>query len=340
MNAQKPSTLARCLQAFFTEYLPRIRGMSSHTQKSYRDSLVLLLRFLCARTNLHPTALDLENVTAEAIVSFLNYLEEKRHNCVPTRNVRLAAVHAFFCYVGIRYPEKSQQIQPILAIPIKRGNIQRSVDYLDDGELAALFSSIDRSKPKGRRDHTLFALMFNTGARVQEVLDVRPCDVQLVRPFQVRLVGKGRKERICPLWVETAELLKDLLAERGAEARSQDPIFVNNRGEPLSRFWVRYILSKYIAAAKQNLPTLSQKRIHPHSLRHSTAMSLLSSGVDLYSISQWLGHASVNTSGKYASLDLDMKRRALASVKPKGSFSSAQAKWRRDTSILEWLESL
>ena len=340
MRPQKPSTLARCLQEFFTGYLPGTRGMSPHTQKSYRDSLVLLLRFLSARTNLHPTALDLEHVTTEAVLSFLNHLEEQRHNCVPTRNVRLAALHAFFSYVGSRYPEKSQQVQAILAIPLKRGGLQRPIDYLEGAELAALFSSIDRSSPKGRRDHTLFALMFNTGARVQEVLDLRPCDLQLARPFQVRLVGKGRKERICPLWSETAGLLKDLLAERGAEARSQDPLFLNSRGGPLSRFGVRHILSRYIAAAQGDRPTLSQKKIHPHSLRHSAAMSLLNSGVDLYSISQWLGHASVNTTGKYASLDLEMKRRALSRAKPKGAISSSETKWRKDPSILAWLESL
>jgi len=340
MRPQKPSILARCLQEFFTEYLPGIRGMSPHTQKSYRDSLVLLLRFLCSRTNLHPTALDLENVTAEAVISFLNHLEEERHNCVQTRNVRLAAVHAFLSHVGSRYPEKSQQIHPILAIPLKRGGPQKPIDYLEDAELAALFSSIDRSSLKGRRDHTLFALMFNTGARVQEALDLRPCDLQLARPFQVRLVGKGRKERICPLWLQTAGLLKDLLAERGLESRSQDRLFVNCRGEPLSRFGVRHILSRYIQAAERSSPTLSQKRIHPHSLRHSAAMNLLSSGVDLYSISQWLGHASMNTTGKYASLDLEMKRRALSCVKPKGSYSYSQTKWRRDPNILLWLESL
>lgn len=340
MRSQKPSALAQCLQEFFTEYLPGTRGMSPHTQKSYRDSLVLLLRFLCARTDFHPTALDLENVTAEAVVSFLNHLEEQRHNCVATRNVRLAAIHAFLSYVGNRYPEKSHQIQPVLAIPLKRGGLQRPVDYLEDAELALLFSSIDRSTSKGRRDHTLFALMFNTAARVQEVLDLRPCDLQLARPFQVRLVGKGRKERICPLWPQTARLLKELLAERGAEARSQDPLFLNNRGETLTRFGVRHILSRYIAAARRNSATLSQKKIHPHSLRHSAAMSLLSSGVDLYSISQWLGHASMNTTGKYISLDLDMKRRVLSRAKPMGATGSSETKWRRDPDILAWLESL
>lgn len=340
MKAAKPSLLSRCLREFFTEYLSAVRGMSPHTQSSYRDSLVLLLRFLCSRFRLHPTALELEHVTADAVLSFLNYLEEERHNSVPTRNVRLAAIHAFFSYVGSRYPERSHEVQPILAIPVKRSGLQKPIDYLEDEELAALFSSIDRTNPKGRRDHALLAFMFNTGARVQEILDVRPCDLQLRRPPQVRLAGKGRKERICPLWPQTVGLLKKLLTERGLESRSQDKLFVNCRGEPLSRFGVRYVLSTYIEAARRSCPSLEKKRIHPHSVRHSTAISLLSSGVDLYSISQWLGHASMNTTGRYATLDLKMKRHVLSRVKPKGSLSYSQTKWRRDPNILEWLESL
>lgn len=340
MKSQKPSLMPRCLGEFFTDYLPGIRGMSAHTQKSYRDSLVLLLRFRCLRSGLHPTALDLENITAKDILSFLDYLEEERHNGVPTRNVRLAAIHAFFSYVGSRYPEKSDHVQPILAIPLKRGGVQKPIDYLEEEELTALFSSIDRSKPKGRRDHSLVAFMFNTGARVQEVLDVRPCDLQLTRPFQVRLVGKGRKERICPLWPQTAGFLRQLLVERGLDPRSQEKLFVNSRGETMSRFGVRYVLSTYIETARETCPSLRNKRIHPHSLRHSTAMNLLNSGVDLYCISQWLGHASINTTGKYATMDVEMKRRVLARVKPKESHSYSQTKWRRDPNILEWLESL
>lgn len=340
MKSTKPSLLARCLGEFFTEYLSAVRGMSPHTQSSYRDSLVLLLRFLCSRFRLHPTALDLEHVTADAVLAFLDYLEEERHNGVSTRNVRLAAIHAFFSYVGSRYPERSHEVQPILAIPVKRSSLQKPIDYLEDEELAALFASIDRTDTKGRRDHALLAFMFNTGARVQEVLDVRPCDLQLGRPSQVRLRGKGRKERICPLWPQTAGLLKKLLAERGLEPRSQEKLFVNRRGEPLSRFGVRYILATYIEAAQRSCPSLEKKRIHPHSVRHSTAISLLSAGVDLYSISQWLGHASMNTTGRYATLDLQMKRRVLSLAKPKGSLSYSQTKWRRDSNILEWLESL
>ena len=340
MKSTKSSVLSRSLGEFFTKYVPAVRGMSPHTQNSYRDSLVLLLRFLCSRFHMHPTALDIEHVTANAVLSFLDYLEEERHNGVPTRNVRLAAIHAFFSYVGSRYPERSHEVQPILAIPVKRCGFQKPIDYLEDEELAALFSSVDRNHPKGRRDHTLLSFMFNTGARVQEVLDVRPCDLQLSRPSQVRLKGKGKKERICPLWQQTAGLLKELLSERGLELHSHEKLFVNCRGEPLSRFGVRYVLATYIEAAQKSCPSLGRKRIHPHSMRHSTAISLLRSGVDLYSISQWLGHASMNTTGRYATLDLQMKRRVLSRAKPKGSLSYSQTKWRRDQNILEWLESL
>ena len=340
MKTTKPSLLSRCLAEYFTEYLPAVRGMSPHTQSSYRDSLVLLLRFLCSRLRLHPTALDLEHVKVDDVLSFLDYLEQERHNGVATRNVRLAAIRAFFTYVGSRYPQRSHEVHPLLAIPVKRGQPQKPIDYLEDEELAALFSSIDRTHTGGRRDHALLAFMFNTGARVQEVLDVRACDLQLGRPSLVRLTGKGRKERTCPLWPQTAALLKELLAERQLEPGSPQKLFVNNRGECLTRFGVRYLLSTYVEAASKICPSLEGKRIHPHSVRHSTAMSLLSAGVDLYSISQWLGHASINTTGRYAALDLQMKRRVLSRAKPKGSLSYSQSKWRRDPNIIEWLESL
>ena len=340
MKTTKTTLLSRSLGKYFTEYLPAVRGMSPHTQSSYRDSIVLLLRFLCTRLRLHPTALDLEHVTVDGVLSFLDYLEEERHNGVATRNVRLAAIRGFFSYVGSCYPERSHEVQPILAIPVKRSGPQKPIDYLDDEELGALFALIDRTHTKGRRDHALFAFMFNTGARVQEVLDVRACDLQLGRPSLVRLKGKGRKERTCPLWPQTAALLKELLAERQLEPRSAEKLFVNGRGEALTRFGVRYLLSTYIDAAGKICPSLQGKRIHPHSVRHSTAVSLLTAGVDLYSISQWLGHASMNTTGRYAALDLKMKRRILSRAKPKGSASYSQSKWRRDPNIIEWLESL
>ncbi|MEE9282057.1 MAG: tyrosine-type recombinase/integrase, partial [Myxococcota bacterium] len=192
----------------------------------------------------------------------------------------------------------------------------------------------------GRRDYALLATMFNTGARVQEILDLRPCDLQLTRPFQVRLVGKGRRERLCPLWPQTAELLRSLLSESGMDPRSTEPLFRNHRGEPLTRFGVRYILAKYCDRARESTPTLDAKRLHPHSMRHSTAVHLLKAGVDLTTISHWLGHASVNTTNRYVTVDLEMKREAIAKARPVDDSTNPVAPWRSDASILEWLEAL
>jgi integrase/recombinase XerD len=180
--------------------------------------------------------------------------------------------------------------------------------------------------------------MFNTGARVQEILDLRAYDLQLIKPFQVRLFGKGRKERLCPLWPQTAALLRALCAEHRLDLRAAAPIFLNHRGQPLSRFGVGYILAKYLKRAQAKAPKLRDKRLHPHSMRHSTAVYLLKSGIDLGTISQWLGHASLNTTNRYATIDLDMKREALARIE--SPTTASMANWRTDATILEWLVAL
>jgi integrase/recombinase XerD len=209
---------------------------------------------------------------------------------------------------------------------------------LEYAEIQAVLAAVDRSTEAGRRDYAFLATMFNTGARVQELLDVRICDLHLDRPFQVRLFGKGRKERWCPLWPQTATLLRELCAERQMDLQAAVPLFINQRGQPLSRFGVGYILDKYLKRAQATVPTLRRKCLHPHSMRHSTAVHLLKSGVDLSTIGQWLGHASLNTTNKYATIDLDLKRQALAQTNPPATESLAG--WRHDATILEWLEAL
>jgi len=338
MRDVKPNPLAMALREFFSEFIPRARGLSSCTLLSYRDSLALLLKFMADHLRRPVAELGLEAITPEVVMAFLDHLEEGRHNKASTRNVRLAAIHAFARHVATSRPECLEGCQRILAVPFKRAGA-RVVDYLEFEELQAILAGIDRSSPDGRRDFVLLATMFNTGARVQETLDLRPCDLQLDRPFQLRLFGKGRKERICPLWPQTAQLLQDFLAEAGIEADSRERLFRNHRGVPLTRFGVRYLLAKYCDQAKPSVPSLSGKQLHPHSMRHSTAVHLLQAGVDLPTISHWLGHASINTTNRYAKVDLEMKRRAIAKARPL-TLEGAAATWRSDKSILEWLESL
>ena len=265
-------------------------------------------------------------------------IEADRSNAAATRNARLAAIHAFARYAASSHPEHIELCQRILAVPFKRAR-QRVVEYLETDEIRALLDAPDRATPDGRRDHALLLALFNTGARVQEILDVRPCDLQLMRPLQVRLLGKGRKERMCPLWPQTAATLQALLSERGIDPSATDPLFRNHRGEPLTRFGVRYLLRKYAGLTQPVATTLGKKRVHPHALRHTTAVHLLQAGVDLVTISHWLGHASVETTNRYAAVNLDIKRAALAKARPVAETHHALA-WSKDATILKWLESL
>ena len=338
MRDLEPNPLAIALREFFSEFIPRARGLSPCTLLSYRDSIILLLWFMADHLGRPVAELGMEAITPEVVMAFLDHLETGRHNKASTRNVRLAAIHAFARHVATSRPECLEGCQRILAVPFKRAGA-RVVDYLDFEEIQAILAGIDRSSLDGRRDFVLLATMFNTGARVQEILDLRPCDLQLERPFQLRLFGKGRKERICPLWPQTAQLLRAFLAEAGTEAASRERLFRNHRGMPLTRFGIRYLLAKYCDQAKSSVPSLSGKRLHPHSMRHSTAVHLLQAGVDLPTISHWLGHASLNTTNRYAKVDLEMKRRAIAKAEPLAP-GAPEATWRTDGAILDWLESL
>ncbi|MCP4036862.1 MAG: tyrosine-type recombinase/integrase [bacterium] len=339
MKPAPPNALARALRRFFAEHLPGVRGASPHTVTSYRDAWALLLRFLAARTERPVVELDLGDLDPDAIVAFLDHLEQKRGNSTTTRNVRLAALHAFARYAATLYPEWLETCQRLLAVPFKRART-RVVEYLEANEIRALIEAIDPCTPTGRRDHTLFLTLFNTGARVQELLDLRPVDLQLDRPYQVRLLGKGRKERFCPLWPQTAQLLRRLVAETGLDQTSTQRLFRNRHGEPLTRFGVRYLLRKYAKLAQPSAPSLARKRVHPHILRHTTAVHLLQAGVDLITISHWLGHASVETTNRYTAVDLETKRAAIARAMPVADIEPGLASWRSDVSILDWLEAL
>jgi integrase/recombinase XerD len=337
MKRQLPNLLGAILRDYFTDHLPRVRGMSPHTIHSYRDSIVLLLRFLAARNNRPVAELDLDDVDPPGILAFLSYIEKERKNGVTTRNVRLSAIHALFRFLASRNPEHLNLAQKVLGIPYKRAQ-QRVIDYLEREEIESILKTIDRATRKEVRNYALVATMFNTGARVQEIANLCASDLQLTRPFQVRLFGKGRKERYCPLWPQTAAVLRAFLEEQNLDLRSEAHVFRNCRGEPLTRFGIRYILAKCFDRASQEVPNLRRKRLHPHSMRHSTAIALLKSGVDLSTISHYLGHASLATTNRYAKVDLEMKRKAIARVKPVPRQS--RTPWSRDHTVLDWLESL
>ena len=337
MKKQLPNLLGAIVHDYFTDHLPRVRGASPHTIHSYRDSLVLLLRFVAARNQRPVVELDLKDLDPPAILAFLSHLERERKNGAATRNVRLTAIHALFRFVASRNPEHLHLVQRVLSIPFKRAP-QRAIDYLEREEIELILKAIDRTIPQGVRDYALLATMFNTGGRVQEIADLRACDLQLAKPFQLRLFGKGRKERYCPLWPQTAAVLRAFSKQRDLDLWSEARVFLNHRGAPLTRFGIRYILARCLARASPNVPNLRKKRLHPHSMRHSTAMALLKSGADLSTISHYLGHASPTTTNHYAKVDLEMKRQAIAQVKPVPH--QALTPWQKNPTILEWLESL
>ena len=337
MKKRLPNLLGAIIRDYFTDHLPRVRGTSPHTIHSYRDSLMLLLRFVSARSQRPVANLDLKDLDPPGILAFLSYLERERKNGAATRNVRLSAIHALFRFVASRNPEHLDLAQRVLGIPFKRAP-QRAIDYLEREEIESILKAIDQTTPQGSRDYALLATMFNTGARVQEIADLRACDFQLARPFQVRLFGKGKKERYCPLWPQTAAVLRTFSKERNLDMRSETPVFLNRCGKPLTRFGIRYILTQRCARASKLVPHLCKKRLHPHSMRHSTAIALLKSGNDLSTISHYLGHASPTTTNRYAKVDLEMKRQAIARVKP--VVSQSRTPWSRDPTILDWLESL
>jgi site-specific recombinase XerD len=331
-------TLSAALRMFLGEYLPHQKAYSIHTILSYRDSLKLLLQFAAGERG-RVCDLSIKSLDLATIRAFLESLETKRHNGPATRNVRLGAIHSFFQFLCREFPEYLDQAQHVLGIPFKRTS-SRIIDYLDADEIHALLEHIDRSTLAGRRDYVLLALMFNTGARVQEIVSLQTTDVRTTTPASVTFFGKGRKERICPLWPETANLVKEYFHQCGFAAHEPQSVFRNQHGGTLTRFGARLILQRHIRRAAVELPSLKRKRIHPHSLRHSTAIHLLKSGVDLSTIAHWMGHSSINTTHKYVSIDLEDKRAAIAKARPLASKSVTPSRWHPDEDILKWLESL
>jgi len=316
MKPARPNELGKCLVRFFGDYLPIMRGLSPHSIRGYRDAIVLFLRFVADHTDKRIEDLDLEDLNAEHIRKFLAFLEKKRHNSIATRNARLAALHTLARFLVADYPNHLAELQRVLGLPFKRGARQAPIEYFEPVEVKALLDQIDCTTDSGKRDYALFALMFNTGARVQEILDLRRCDVRTAPPFQVRLKGKGGKVRLCPIWPHTAKLLEQLAHRSSYVGDNEAPLFLNRHGTQLTRFGVRYLLQKYVTAAARIVESLAKKRLHPHSLRHTTAITLLKAGVDFATISQWLGHSSLNTTMVYARADIDLKRQALAQVFP------------------------
>jgi site-specific recombinase XerD len=334
----KPTDFSIHVTNFLTRYLAAQRNLSPNTIKAYRDVFTLLLRFSRDVRGVAVERLSLADADAPFVEAFLEHLDHERHCSARTQNQRLAALHAFFRYVQSEVPERLLQCQQILAIPLRR-HAQSNVEYLSKEQLVQVLAHPDLMTRAGRRDAVLLSVLYDTGARVQELIDLNAEDVRLTSPAQVRLFGKGRKVRVVPLMDATARLLRDHLREYNLDRpeRGHQPLFQNRLGGRLSRSGVRYLLHSHVQAVRADLPGFTQP-VSPHSLRHTKGMHLLQSGVSLEIIRDFLGHVDVKTTQIYARANLEMKRRALEKVAdaPLPTMPS----WQQDKTLLDWLHSL
>jgi len=328
------SALAPTLEAFFTDRLARQRHASPETVAAYRDALRLLVCFASAQVHKPPSQLGIADLDATLIASFLNHLEDERHNSVRTRNARLAAVHSLYRFAAFRHPEYAELIQRVLAIPPKRFD-RALVSFLTREEVAALLGSPDRSTWTGRRDYALLVLAVQTGLRVSELTGLTRGDLHFGSGPHVSCRGKGRKNRITPLIGGTVATLRTWLTEHGGA--SADPLFPTSHGRALSRDAVEHRLVKYAASAAQICPSLRSKRISAHVLRHTAAMQLLHADVDTSVIALWLGHENVQTTQIYLHADLSLKERALARTRPP---DTKAGRFRPSDSLLAFLDGL
>ncbi len=328
-------TLADLVTGFFATYLPGERGFSKHTIANYRDTFRLLLGFVVERSGRPITKITMDDVSVEVITAFLEHLEEARGNTVSTRNVRLAALRAFFAYAGHKEPSVLALAQHVSLIPFKRGPV-RKMTYLDEEELKAFLDGPDRSGRHGKREYLTLALLYDTAARASELLSLRPCNFRLHRHPLVTILGKGNKERLVPLLPATAELTIQHLQETGRAVDDDTPLVRNRQGQPMTRSGLTFLVGKYRHLTAQKITSLSRQGISPHTFRHTKAMHLLQAGVHPVTIKDILGHSNLSTLSIYAQADLELKRKALEQLGSKTTVIPRPTQ--RDPNLLEWLE--
>ncbi|VGO19564.1 tyrosine-type recombinase/integrase [Pontiella sulfatireligans] len=334
MKVVHEAKFAELLQNFFTKRLIQQRNVSACTVASYRDTFRLLLHFLNDAFGKQPSQISLEDLRAPVIEAFLHYLEIERGNSIRTRNNRFAAIRTFLVYAAAQEPCYLSTIQQVLAMPMKRFDRPR-IEYLSRDEIAAIIEAADGSTWSGRRDQVMFSTLYNTGARVSEIVAATVKDVSLEVCSSIQLHGKGRKDRSIPLWKDTARQLRRWIKE--TDAQGNYPLFPNCSGAHLTRSGVEYRLRRLVATASSSFPSLKNRKISPHTIRHTTAMHLLQSDVDITVIALWLGHESTAITHMYVEADIKMKERALAKVQePK----TRRSRYKPTDKLLHFLETL
>ena len=330
--------LSPWVRRFLLEYLVVERNLARNTQKSYRDALQQLLPFVAHSAHRRIERLRVEDVSPARTRAFLQDLEDTRGCGIATRNQRLAAIHSLARFIGLHSPEHLKWCGQIQAIESKKG-ARPLIGYLEQDELDALLKAPDQGTAQGRRDYAVLLFLYNTGARADEVAHVRIADLDLGAvsnrdASSVVLHGKGNKTRRCPLWPRTVDELRPLVGQRTAS----EHVFLNRRGQPLTRFGIHALVERYAADVAAKLPSVAKKRVSPHIIRHTTATHLLRAGVDINTIRAWLGHVCLSTTNVYAEVDLEMKAKALGKCDIKDG--KPKKPWRKDPGLMEFLRTL
>jgi len=335
----QPTDFAKYLTEFLSVYLPEQKNVSKNTIHSYRDTFKLLINYSQEIKKKPVEKITLNVLSSEWIVDFLEWLGSERKCSISTRNQRLAAVHSFFRYVQAEEPAGIAHFQKITSIPIKKAK-KAMVDYLTPDAIKLLLEQPDKYTPKGRRDLTLISVLYDTGARVQELVDIKVGDVTLQAPPVITLTGKGNKSRRVPLMKNTAALLQNYLLENKLDKpwKNESPLFTNNQHHKLTKEGVTHIIAKYVESARKTSTLLPQK-VNNHMLRHSKAMHLLQAGVNLIYIRDFLGHVDLKTTEIYAKADTETKRKAMENAYP-DLINSNLPDWNKDQALLSWLSEI
>jgi len=321
------------LRRFLLEYLVSERNLAINTRTSYRDMLVLLLPYASAHLKKPIDRLAVTDLSPELLREFLTHLEQNRRCSIASRNQRLGGLHALARFIGENSPEHVDWCTQVRLIPFKK-TTQPGITYLDKPEMDALLATPDRCTLQGKRDYSLLLFLYNSGARASEAADLRIADIDWHAQC-VRIIGKGNKQRTCPLWPITVEQLRQIAAQRGPEQH----LFLNRNRQPITRFGIHTLVERYALRAAAVAPSLSTKQVSPHVIRHSTATHLLRAGVDINTIRAWLGHVSLNTTNIYAETDIETKARALATCAPEGECTTTK-RWRDQPDLMEFLRGL
>ena len=328
--------MAPLLKRFFSHYMPVQKGLSEDTVRAYRDAVKLLLCYAADTLKKSVDQLHIEDITEKVVLGFLDHIEQQRGCTARTRNARLAAIRSLFAFIAREEPVLVLQSQQIRSIPLKRTE-HKMVEYLEEKEMQAVFDAVDINSRTGIRDRALLLFLYNTGARVSEVINMELNDLRLGDAAQVTLHGKGNKDRSCPLWPETVTALDAYIKDRHPAETETKQVFLNANCGPITRFGIRHVTRKYGAQAQAKQPSIEAKPLNPHRIRHTTAMHLLRAGNDINMVSYWLGHADLNTTHIYVAIDMETKRKMLE--KTTAPSISKKTPWLRPH-VLQWLNQL